>query len=98
MFLIFSFDLLLYPSVLIKASLDNAVHWVGHPNGKGDVFVFMLPYFSIFCGVFDKIIITLALVTHGTIMTDAVPCVPWTNFHLIPNAYVEKFSDMSNKE
>ena len=51
MFLIFSFDLLLYPSVLTKASLDNAVHWVGHPNGKGDVFVFMLACFSIFCGV-----------------------------------------------
>ena len=72
-FLIFSFDLLLYPSVLIKGSLDNAVNWLSHRSGKGDVFVFILAYLSIFCGVFNKIVITLALVAYGMIMTNAVP-------------------------
>ena len=36
-------------------------------------FVFILAYFSIFCGVLNKIVITLALVAYGMIMTNAVP-------------------------
>jgi len=30
MFLIFSFDLLLYPTISKTDSLDNAVHWLTH--------------------------------------------------------------------
>ena len=48
--------------------------------------------------VSNKIIITLALVAYGMIMTNAVLRVSWTNFHLISNAYVEKFFAMASKE
>ena len=47
-FLIFSFDLLLYPLVLIKGSLDNEVNWLSHRSGKGDVFCF---YFILFFNI-----------------------------------------------